>query len=140
MRNKFPHEDLLVWQEAIKLTKEIYRCTNDFPGSELYGLTNQIRRAAVSISLNIAEGKGRYSKKEYIHFIYLARGSTLEVATCLNIANELSFIKQGQYDGLIEQTHKIQCQLNNLIKYLQPLTIDRRPLTTKLTSKNNAQN
>ena len=89
--------DLRVWQEAMKLTTEIYRSTTVFPRHELYGLSQQIRRAAVSVPSNIAEGKGHRSNKEFVHFLLHARGSLLELQTQLLIAEDLQYI--GKEDG-----------------------------------------
>jgi four helix bundle protein len=89
--------DLRVWQEAMKLTAEIYRSTTAFPRHELYGLSQQIRRAAVSVPSNIAEGKGHRSDKEFVHFLLHARGSLLELQTQLMISEELQYI--GREDG-----------------------------------------
>ena len=85
------YRDLRVWQRAIQLTTAIYRCTETFAREELYGLTSQLRRAAVSIPSNIAEGKGRNTLREYRHFLAIARGSNMEVQTQLVIARELQF-------------------------------------------------
>ena len=82
-----------VWQRSIKLVTDIYRTTRDFPKSELYGLTNQIRRSAVSIPSNIAEGSGRKHKKEYLQFLYVSLGSIAELDTQLLIATNLNFLK-----------------------------------------------
>jgi four helix bundle protein len=88
--------DLRVWQEAMALTVEIYKSTAGFPKHELYGLTQQIRRAAVSIPSNIAEGKGHYSDKEFSRFLFHARGSLLELQTHLLIAEQLQYLsKEG---------------------------------------------
>jgi four helix bundle protein len=84
--------DLRVWQEAIELTTAIFAETVKFPKYEIYGLTQQIRRAAVSIASNIAEGKGHRSDKEFLHFLFHARGSLLEVQTPLEIAIRLSYL------------------------------------------------
>jgi four helix bundle protein len=84
--------DLRVWQEAIELTTAIYAETVKFPKYEIYGLTQQIRRAAVSIASNIAEGKGHRSDKEFLHFLFHARGSLLEMQTQLEIAIRLSYL------------------------------------------------
>src|SRR5437870_416007 len=99
--------DLRVWQEAIQLTAEIYKCTARFPKHEIYGLTQQIRRAAVSVPSNIAEGKGHRSDKEFIHFLFHARGSLLELQTQLVIAEELHYLSKeenldllGRADGV----------------------------------------
>jgi four helix bundle protein len=83
--------DLLVWQRAIQMTLSIYRCTESFPSTERFGLTNQLRRASVSVASNIAEGYGRASTGEYIQFLGHARGSVYEVETQLVIARELGF-------------------------------------------------
>jgi four helix bundle protein len=84
--------DLRVWQEAIELTTGIYDETARFPKHEIYGLTQQIRRASVSIASNIAEGKGHRSDKEFLHFLFHARGSLLEVQTQLVIAGKLGYL------------------------------------------------
>jgi four helix bundle protein len=80
------YRDLIAWRKATQLAVEIYRVTQKFPKDELYGLTSQMRRAAVSVASNIAEGKGRYSRKEFAQFLYRARGSLLELETQLFIA------------------------------------------------------
>ncbi len=86
--------DLRVWQEAMKMTTAIYRSTGDFPKHELYGLSQQMRRAAVSIPSNIAEGKGHRSDKEFTHFLFHARGSLLELQTQILIAEELQYLSK----------------------------------------------
>jgi len=86
------HEDLKVWKDSINLVTEIYRLTKDFPKSELYGLTNQIRRSAISIPSNIAEGSGRKSKKEYLQFLHVSLGSITELDTQLIIASNLEYL------------------------------------------------
>ena len=87
------YQDLIAWQKATQLALEVYRCTRMFPKDELYGLTSQMRRAAVSVASNIAEGKGRYSRKEFVQFLYRARGSLLELQTQLFIARELAYLE-----------------------------------------------
>jgi four helix bundle protein len=88
--------DLLVWQRAMELSVAIYELTKSFPVEERFGLTNQLRRASVSIPSNIAEGFGRGTRKEYKQFLCVARGSALEVQTQLELAHRLSF---GRSDG-----------------------------------------
>jgi four helix bundle protein len=83
--------DLVVWQRAMQLTVAVYRLTQDFPSEELYGLTSQIRRSAVSIPSNIAEGQGRSTAGEFRQFLGIARGSTCEIQTQLEIARALNF-------------------------------------------------
>jgi four helix bundle protein len=82
-------KDLIVWQRALQLSTEIYRLSSSFPRSELFGLTNQLRRASVSIASNIAEGYGRSTKGEYLQFLGFARGSNCELQTQLMIAGAL---------------------------------------------------
>ncbi len=84
-------KNLEVWQRAIQLTVQVYGFTSSFPDSERFGLTNQLRRAAVSVASNIAEGYGRVSRGEYIQFLGHARGSAYEIETQLTIAKELGF-------------------------------------------------
>ena len=104
------YRDLLVWQRSIQLSVAIYRFTADFPNAELYGLTAQLRRAAVSVASNIAEGYGRATKGEFRQFVGIARGSILEVQTQLEIAKQLGFGKETQRraaDALAEETGKM---------------------------------
>lgn len=90
MRRK--HQELLVWQQAIELVKLVYKITGRFPQHEIYGLTSQMRRAAVSIPGNIAEGAGRNSKREFVQFLAIARGSLNELDTYVAIAKELGYL------------------------------------------------
>ena len=83
--------DLIVWQKAVQLSVRIYKITASFPNTEQFGLTNQLRRASVSIASNIAEGYGRSTKGEYLQFLGYARGSNCELQTQLVIAGELGF-------------------------------------------------
>jgi four helix bundle protein len=104
------YRDLKVWQRSIQLPVAIYGLTRGFPGKELYGLTSQLRRAAVSVASNIAEGYGRASKGEYRQFVGIARGSVLEIQTQLVIAKELGFGKAVQMqttEALAEETGKM---------------------------------
>ncbi len=89
-----PHEQLEVWKFAMQLVKAVYEMTSDFPAEERYGLAQQMRRAAVSIPSNIAEGAGRNGAKEYLHFIGVARGSLAELETQLHLAVMLNFAFQ----------------------------------------------
>jgi four helix bundle protein len=107
--------DLRVWQEAMKLTTEIYRSTTAFPKHELYGLSQQIRRAAVSVPSNIAEGKGHRSNKEFVHFLLHARGSLLEVQTQLLIAEELQYIGKEEAERLLRLAEAVGRALSGLI-------------------------
>jgi four helix bundle protein len=108
------HRDLEVWQKAMQFVTAIYRETAAFPRSEVYGLTNQLRRAAVSVPSNIAEGCGRSSKKEFAQFLCHARGSLLEVETQLEIAQNLSYLSDKIARELLLKTNEIGRMLNGL--------------------------
>ena len=94
--------DLRVWQDAMNLTTNIYKVTSRFPRHELYGLSQQIRRAAVSVPSNIAEGKGRYSDRDFVRFLLVARGSLLELETQVIIAQKLGYVSQEDADASSE--------------------------------------
>jgi four helix bundle protein len=107
--------ELRVWQEAMNLTTEIYRSTAGFPRHELYGLTQQMRRAAVSIPSNIAEGKGHRSDRELSHFLFHARGSLFELRTQLMIAQRLEYLTAAESKRLGGLTDEVGRDLNALI-------------------------
>jgi len=113
------HRDLIAWRKAKNLALNVYRCTRRFPKDEVYGLSSQMRRAAVSIPSNIAEGKGRYSNKEFVQFLYYARGSLLELETQLSIARDLSYIDLLVFESLESETEELGRILNGLIKRFQ---------------------
>jgi len=94
-----PHQKLEAWSKAIELVTDLYKCTESFPGSERYGLTSQLRRAAVSIPANIAEGAGRQSKKEFAHFLSNSQGSASEVETELIIAHKLGYLDEKTFSA-----------------------------------------
>ena len=112
-------KELNVWKEAKDFSISVYKVTMNFPKSEVYGITSQINRAAVSISSNIAEGAGRNSNKDFARFVHIALGSSFELETQLIIALELNFIEQSSYNSLIEKLNKIQKMLVNFNKHLQ---------------------
>jgi four helix bundle protein len=107
--------DLRVWQEAMNLTAAIYTSTARFPKHELYGLSQQVRRAAVSVPSNIAEGKGHRSDKEFVHFLLHARGSLLELQTQLLIAEELQYLRKEEGSRLLAMAEGVGRALNGLI-------------------------
>jgi four helix bundle protein len=113
------HKDLNVWQESIKLVKDIYALTSTFPKEEVYSLTAQIKRAAISIPSNIAEGAARDSNKEYIHFLYIALGSVSELDTQLILAKDLNFINEKDFEIINKKLDEIGKMLSGLIKYRQ---------------------
>ncbi|MBM3256670.1 MAG: four helix bundle protein [Candidatus Moranbacteria bacterium] len=116
---KFNFEDLKVWQNSIELSKIVYKETKSFPKEERYGLTGQVRRAAISVALNISEGKGRFHKKEFIQFLYLARGSLYEVVTCIKLAENMGYISCLETKNILQKSFEIQRQLNGLINSLK---------------------
>ena len=109
------YKDLLVWQKAKSLAIAVYRATERFPKSELFGLTSQMRRAAVSVVSNIAEGQGRASKPDFTKFLCMARGSLLELETQLEIAAELGMGNADELSNLRADCYKILGLLNRLL-------------------------
>ena len=120
--------DLRVWREAMKFATEIYRTTAQFPKHELYGLSQQLRRAAVSIPSNIAEGKGHRSDREFTNFLLHARGSLLEVQTQMMIAMDLQYVGTEQAKQLLASADAIGRGLNGLINSLRERP-SQRPTT-----------
>ncbi len=109
------YRDLRVWQQGMDLVESVYRATAAFPKSELYGLTSQIRRAAVSVPSNIAEGKGHYSDKELLHYLYHARGSLLELETQVLLAQRLQYLTAGDSEALLKSAEAVGRSLTGLI-------------------------
>jgi four helix bundle protein len=120
MASRHNYKNLEVWKKARGLVKDIYVVTRDFPADERFGLTSQFRRAVVSISLNIAEGSGRSTNKDFSHFLDNSFGSALEVENLIFLSLDLEFISQKTHDELVEKVTEIQrmlkgfqAQLNN---------------------------
>ncbi len=111
-----PYKNLMVWQHAILLATEVYKLTSTFPKSEVYGLASQIRRAAVSIPSNIAEGYGRSTNTDLVHFLYMALGSSNEVDTQMVIAMNVGYITREQYEAMDAINAEINAMLRALIK------------------------
>jgi four helix bundle protein len=109
------YRDLIAWRKAMDLVTQIYRATRAFPRDELYGLTNQLRRAAVSVPSNIAEGQARFSRKEFHHFLSHARGSLVELETQLIIAQNLEYLTPQQAQPLLAKASELGKILNGLI-------------------------
>jgi four helix bundle protein len=109
------YRDLIAWQKAMKFVTEIYEVTQRFPTEERYGLTNQLRRASVSVPSNIAEGQARFSQKEFHHFLSQARGSLAEIETQLLIASGLKSIQSANADALLAAADELGRVLNGLI-------------------------
>lgn len=113
------HKDLDVWKEGVIFVKQVYIVTVTFPDTEKFGLISQIRRAAVSVPANIAEGAARQSDKELIQFLYISLGSVAELETLLILSSELSYLDQIKYSELNESLQKIRSMLLGLIRYLK---------------------
>lgn len=116
------YRDLLVWQKAKALAVAVYRATEYFPKHELYGLTSQIRRSAVSVASNIAEGQGRLNQVEFCHFLGMARGSLLELDTQISIAKELQYLGDNSHKLLDEEVYRVLGLLNRLLASLRNKT------------------
>lgn len=116
------HNKLDVWKRSIDFVERIYRVTDGFPNEEKFGLTSQIRRAAVSIPANIAEGAGRRYAKEYLRFLSNAQGSASEVETELLIARRLGFLSDSEYVELYKELEAIGRMITGVSKYLRSKT------------------
>jgi four helix bundle protein len=112
-------EELPVWKDARKFANKIYNLTKKFPKEENYGLSSQITRATVSIGSNIAEGFDRYSKKDFIKFLIIARGSISEIQNDLYIALDLKYINQKDFQENYSLAKDLGKQINGFIKYLK---------------------
>ncbi len=110
------YKDLEAWQCAMALVLEVYRSTAKFPREAMFGLTSQLRRAAVSVASNIAEGKGRFSDRELSQFLAVARGSVFEIETQVAIAFELGFLAEPQTEMLSKRCGEVGRLLNGLIR------------------------
>lgn len=108
--------ELIAWQKAMQLTKNVYLLLKDFPSSEQYGLITQIQRAVVSIPSNIAEGAGRATQKELVHFLSFSLGSAYELETELLLAGELNYISAGQSEKINAEVVEVQKLVYSLMK------------------------
>jgi four helix bundle protein len=113
------YQDLIGWQKSIELVTNIYRLTQKFPKDEIYGLTSQMRRAAVSIPSNIAEGQGRHSRGEFRQFLGQARGSAFELESQIRIARNLKYLTLEDATFLLSRIHELGRILNGLLKSLE---------------------
>ncbi|HKT24962.1 MAG TPA: four helix bundle protein [Terriglobales bacterium] len=119
MSHRYRYRDLVVWQEARNLAVDVYRLSEQFPKNEIYGLTAQLRRAAVSVPSNIAEGQGRLTKGEFIQFLGQARGSLLEILTQLEIAVDLGYLNADDFKTIDSKTASVLRLLNGLLASLR---------------------
>lgn len=113
------YRELIVWQRAMEVTVECYRISENFPRKETYGLAAQLQRAAISIASNIAEGAGRGHTREYIHHLFIARGSLFEVETQLIAAEQLGYTTKACIDAVLALTSEVGKMLNGLIGSLE---------------------
>ena len=111
------YKELTAWQKSMDLVEEVYLCTRDFPKEELYGLTCQIRRAAVSIPSNLAEGASRAGIKEFLQFLHIARGSASELETQLLLAERIGYLSANQ--NLTSNLIGVKQLINGLIRSLK---------------------
>jgi len=114
-----PHKKLDVWLKSINLVQNIYEITKSFPKAEDYGLTSQIRRSAVSIPANIAEGAARQTKKEFIQFLHMAQGSLSELDTHMEIALKLDYVQENSINEISVIMNDIDKMTTGLIKSLK---------------------
>lgn len=112
-------KELTVWQKAMDLVTEVYNLTSKYPKEEVYGLISQIRRSAVSIPSNIAEGQSRYNKNDFIRFLHYARGSAAELETQLLISENLGFVTLQEIEGLLNELKLIGRMTVNLVNSLE---------------------
>jgi len=114
-----PHKRLDVWDKAIDLTVDIYRISETFPRTEVYGLTSQMRRASISVPSNIAEGAARQTKREFINYLHMAQGSLSELDTQLVIASRLEYVPTETYEEIGGRIETISKMITGLIKSLK---------------------
>ena len=119
MRN---HKALIVWQKGIKMVKLLYEITRTFPQYEMYGVTAQMRRAAISIPSNIAEGFARDSNKELMHFLYVSLGSASELETQLIICREIGYLQEERYEELMRMNNEVIRMISALINKRREMT------------------
>lgn len=113
------YQDLAVWNLAYEFAIDVYRVTAQFPAEERFGLTQQVRRAAVAIVANLAEGKGRGSRKEFLQFCTIARGSQAESDALLLLSRGLGFLPEGEWAALSSRCKQIGRMLNGLVTSLR---------------------
>lgn len=128
------YRDLEVWKKSIQWIKQLYLLSRQFPKEETYGLTSQLRRSAVSVAANIAEGRNRGTKKEFQHFLNVAYGSLAEAETHIIIAVALDYITQKDAQSVLDVASEIGRMINGLYRSLTPDTRHLTPDTSELTA------
>ena len=119
MSTEYDFEKLKVYQEATALVQRIYEVSMHFPSNEQFGITSQLRRAALSTALNIAEGKGRFHTKVFIQFLYQARGSAYEQIALIKLSYKLKYLENQVQEDLLQAVDQILIKINNLIKAMK---------------------
>lgn len=128
MENKYDYKQLDVYKEAKSLVLMVYALLKKFPKEEQYALCDQLRRAVISILSNIAEGSGRNSSKEHVHFIEIAYGSLREVDCQLDVAHDLGYISKEELDDVAKRIRKVSSILSGLRNYhMNPQSINHKP-------------
>lgn len=125
---------IVAWQKADDLTVEIYKTTTSFPKDEIYALTSQIRRAAYSVPANIVEGSSRSSQKDYLHFLYIARGSLSETRYFIHLSRRLGYFSKEQAETLTDQAEEVSRTLVGLIKAVEKEANPVARAVAKITS------
>jgi len=113
------YQDLIAWQKAMDLVEDVYKASRDFPREEVYALTSQIRRAAVSVPSNIAEGQGRRTTADFLRHLSIAYGSLREVETQILIAQRLKYIVKGNVESVLSRAGEVGRLLNGLMASLE---------------------
>ena len=113
------YRDLLVWQKSMDLVTQVYQVTRSFPKEETYSVIDQIRRCAISVPSNMAEGYGRQTTKDYIRHMQISRGSLYELQTQIEICYNINYLSKGDFDKIYELCREIERMLNSLIKKLK---------------------
>jgi len=127
-------KDLVVWQKAYEMVLEVYKLIRDFPRSEAYSLVDQIKRAAYSIPANIVEGHSKNTKKEFLRYLYISRGSLEELRYFLLLSKDLKYITENQYNDIESKLTEISYLLNQLIKSLTSITSTTSKTSTTSTT------
>ncbi len=121
-----PHKKLDVWKKSLDLIEEIYRLAGTFPKMEDFGLSSQMRRAAVSVAANIAEGAARQTRKEFVQYLHMSQASLSELDTHLEISKRLGYMDSGNEESLISLASQIDKMITGLIKSLRYKSVDKR--------------
>jgi four helix bundle protein len=114
--------NIVAWQKADDLAVQVYRLTESLPKSEIFGLTAQMRRAAISVAANIAEGSARATLKDYTHFLFIAKSSLVEVEYYLHLCQRLGYLDEDKYNGMTQMQKEAARVLQGLIKHIQRQT------------------